>query len=60
MKTFPRLLSLAIIGCGLMIYSSAKADTAYHRVYHTSVAADDPFSILDKYQNNVLTAGGIQ
>lgn len=56
MKTFTRLLSLTIIGCGLIAHSPAKADTVYHRVYHTSIAADDPFSILDKHQNNVLTA----
>ena len=56
MKTVTRLLSLAIVGCSLAAYSPAKADTAYHRVYHTPVAADDPFSIMDKYQNNILTS----
>ena len=56
MKTFTRLASLAIVGCSMMAALPASADTAYHRVYHTSIAADDPFSVLDKYQNNVLTA----
>jgi hypothetical protein len=55
MKTFTLALSFTIIGCSLLVTSPAKADTAYHRVYHTTVAADDPFSVLDKYQNNVLT-----
>ena len=56
MKTFTRFLSLAIVGCGLTANLPANADTAYHAVYHKSVVADDTFSILDKYQNNVLTA----
>jgi len=56
MNTFTRLLSLTIVGCSLLAHTPAKADTVYHRVYHTSQATDDPFSILDKYQNNVLTA----
>jgi hypothetical protein len=56
MKTVTRILSLAVVGCGLAAALPAHADTAYHRVYHTSIAADDPFSVLDKYQNNVLTA----
>lgn len=51
-----KLLSLAVVGCGLISALPAKADTVYHRVYHTSIAAGDPFSILDKHQNNVLTA----
>ena len=54
MKNFTRLLSIVIVGCSLITSLPAKADTAYHRVYHTSVAADDAFSILDKYQNNIL------
>jgi hypothetical protein len=56
MKTFTKILSLAVVGYGMISALPAKADTYYHRVYHTNVAADDPFSILDKYQNNVLTA----
>jgi hypothetical protein len=56
MKTLNRLLSLTIVAGSLIAHSPAKADTVYHTVYHTSVAAGDPFSILDKYQNNVLTA----
>ncbi len=55
MKEFTRLLSLAVIGCSLMTCSPAKADTAYHSVYHKHVVPSDPFSILDKYQNNALT-----
>ena len=55
MKTFIRILSLAITCGGMAAALPAQADTVYHRVYHTSVAADDPFSILDKHQNNVLT-----
>ena len=55
-KTYAKLLSLAIVGCGLAAAVPAKADTVYHTVYHTKAAAGDPFSVLDKYQNNVLTA----
>jgi hypothetical protein len=54
-KTFTGLLSLAIIGGGLIASVSAHADTAYHTVYHDHITATDEFSILDKYQNNVLT-----
>ena len=56
MKTFTGLLSLAIIGGSLITSLPARADTAYHAVYNTSIIATDPFSIMDKYQNNVLTA----
>ena len=56
MNTFKNILSLAIVGCGIITAVPAKADTAYHRVYHTPIAAADPFSVLDKHQNNVLTA----
>jgi len=55
MKTFTRLLSLTMLAGSLFVHSPAKADTVYHRVYHTSTAAGDPFSILDIHQNNVLT-----
>jgi len=54
-KTLTGLLSLAIIGGGLIAGVSAHADTAYHAVYHDHITATDEFSILDKYQNNVLT-----
>lgn len=54
-KIFTKLLSLVILGGGLIASVSAKADTAYHAVYHDTVTASDEFSILDKYQNNVLT-----
>jgi len=56
MTNLTRLLSLTAIGAGLLACSPAMADTVYHPVYHTSIAAGDPFSVLDKYQNNVLTA----
>ena len=56
MKTFTGLLSLAIIGGSLIAGLPAKADTAYHAVYHTPIIASDSFSIMDKYQNNVLTS----
>lgn len=55
MKTFVRVLSLAALGGLFLAPAPAQADTVYHRVYNTYVAASDPFSILDKYQNNVLT-----
>ena len=56
MKTFTKILSLAVVGYGMISALPAKADTAYHRVYNTVIAADDPFSILDIHQNNVLTS----
>jgi hypothetical protein len=55
MKTVAKLLSLAIITSGLVTSLSAKADTAYHPVYEKTFSPDDGFSLLDKYQNNVLT-----
>ncbi len=55
MKKLTRLLRLTMVAVSLFVYSPAKADTVYHRVYHTTTAAGDPFSILDKHQNNVLT-----
>ncbi len=55
MNTFTGLLGLTVIGGGLMVSSPAKADTAYHAVYHRAITATDAFSILDKYQNNALS-----
>jgi len=56
MKKLIGLLSVAIIGGSLMASVPAKADTAYHAVYEAPVTPNDPFSIMDKYQNNALTA----
>jgi hypothetical protein len=55
MKALNRFLSIAVISSGLIAHSPAKADTAYHAVYNQSVLPSDPFSILDKHQNNALT-----
>jgi hypothetical protein len=55
MKTFTRLMSLAIVSGGLLAAMPVQADTFPHRVYNQSYTVTDPFSILDRYQNNVLT-----
>jgi hypothetical protein len=55
MNSVKKILSLTVVGCGILATLPAQADTAYHRVYNTTIAASDPFSILDKHQNNVLT-----
>lgn len=55
MKTFVKLFAVAMIS-GLVISGSpAQADTAYHSVYEAPVTKTDPFSLLDKHGNNVLT-----
>jgi len=55
MKTFVRLISIAMLGGMVISGSPAKADTAYHSVYEAPVTNTDAFSLLDKYRNNVLT-----
>jgi hypothetical protein len=57
MKTFVRLISIAILGGAMITGIPAAADTAYHSVYEAPVTTTDSFSILDKYGNNVLTPG---
>lgn len=55
MKNYKALLGVAIVSGCLAASLPARADTAYHRVYHEPVTATDLFSKLDKYQNNALT-----
>jgi len=55
MKTFVKLLGVAMISGMVISGAPAKADTAYHSVYEAPVTKTDPFSLLDKYGNNVLT-----
>jgi hypothetical protein len=55
MKTFIKLFGVAMISGMVISGAPAKADTAYHSVYEAPVTKTDPFSLLDKHGNNVLT-----
>jgi hypothetical protein len=55
MKTFVKLLGVAMISGMMISGGAAKADTAYHSVYEAPITKTDAFSLLDKYGNNVLT-----